>query len=137
MSASPAAAVVPDQPDRAQAEGVHDGQDILHLLGGAVPAPGALGPSAAAQVEAEELVLAGEFWHQLAPGVPVLRNAVQQQDRIASAGLRHVEPGAAGRHEPVGHAGHLRNRSGVGPDRVGPYGNCCHRDSSVTLVVAR
>ena len=49
----------------------------------------------------------------------MLREAVQQDDRITGTGLGDVEPGAAGRYEPVGHPGHLRNSPGA----VLPYGN--------------
>ena len=49
----------------------------------------------------------------------MLCEAVQQHDRITGTDLGDMEPGAAGRYEPVGHPGHLRNRPGA----VLPYGN--------------
>jgi hypothetical protein len=110
---------VPDQADSSQAEGVHDRQSVPRLLSGAVSAPGRLGPAASAQVEAEQLILASQFRDKLAPGVPILGQAVQQHDRITGTGLGDMEPGAAGRHEPVGHPGQLRNRPGA----VLPHGN--------------
>jgi hypothetical protein len=104
--------VVGDQPDPPKPERVeqreHVGENLVH----GVPVGRRVRPTSAAHVGCDHAVALGERRDDLAPLPPVLREAVQEQDRegIRVPGLGYVHPQAGReRDERVGHARELRH----------------------------
>lgn len=91
MKAEPAAPLVPDQLHDRQVQGVQHAQHVGRQGAGVIAAPGRGGLAGAAQVEGVEVVICSEVGHHVPPGVPVLREAVQQHRRPVRAGLGDVE----------------------------------------------
>jgi hypothetical protein len=106
------AEVVGDQPDPPKPERVeqreHVGENIAH----GVPLGRRVCPTSAAQVGRDHSVALGERRDDLAPLPPVLREAVQEQNRrgIRVPGLGDVHPQAGReRDEGMGHPRKLRH----------------------------
>jgi hypothetical protein len=86
----------------------HVGENLVH----GVPVGRGVRPTSAAQVGRDHAVALGERRDDLAPFPPVLREAVQEQDRrgIRVPGLGYVHPQAGReRDERMGHARELRH----------------------------
>jgi hypothetical protein len=112
--AGPCPPAVPDQPGALQAEGVHDGDKISHPTGGVISPGWRVRPAEAAEVRADQTVVVGQPGDDVPPGVPMLREAVEQHDRLAGAGLRQVEADAPRLHEAVLHPLDVGERAGWG-----------------------
>jgi hypothetical protein len=118
------AEVVGDQPDPPKPERVeqreHVGENIAH----GVPVGWCVGPTSAAQVGRDHSVALGERRDDLAPLPPVLREAVQEQNRrgIRVPGLGDVHPQAGRERDELmrntwelRHLGRLRAARRRGP----------------------
>ncbi len=88
------APVMRDQPDPTQAQDVHEREDVGSPAGRVIAARRRLRPAEAAPVRADQPVLPGQQGDDMPPGVPVLQEAVQQHDRIATTRLGNVHADA-------------------------------------------
>ena len=85
-----AAPVVSDQFHPVEVQRVEQRDDVGRKRLRVVPPARSVAPAEAAQVRHYEPELSAQGGDELAPGVPVLRPAVEQQERISLAGLGHV-----------------------------------------------
>ena len=85
-----AAPVVSDQLHPVEVQRVEQRDDVGGKRLRVVPPARGVAPAEAAQVRHHEPELSAQRRDELAPAVPVLRPAVQQQQRISLAGLGHV-----------------------------------------------
>jgi hypothetical protein len=92
-----------------KAERIEQWQEIVDQLVGAVPIAGRFGPAEAAQVRAGAVVVGCKYRDDVAPGVPVLRSAVDEGDRLAFASLRSVHAQPRRLDEAVPDAVNLRS----------------------------
>jgi hypothetical protein len=99
------APVVREQLDALEAHRVEERDHVARKLLLQVAARRGVGPAHSAQVGHDEAVTIGQQGNDMAPLVPVLRPAVQQDDDLAVpvAGLGDVHPQAAGVDEPMRH----------------------------------
>jgi hypothetical protein len=95
------APVMADQPDPVKAQRIQQGARVRGEAVRVITCPRCLAPAEAAQVRHQEPVPAASARHHVAPHEPVLRPAVQQQHRLASARFGEVNP------DPAGRAGHI------------------------------
>jgi hypothetical protein len=94
------APVMADQPDPVKAQRIQQGARVRGEAVRVITCPRCLAPAEAAQVRHQQPVPAASARHHVAPHEPVLRPAVQQQHRLASARFGEVNP------DPAGRAGH-------------------------------
>jgi hypothetical protein len=104
------APVVSEDVDLLQLQRVHEGDDIRHQLLARVPVRRGVGPAGSAQVGADHPMVLGEGRDDFPPRPPVLREAVQQKERWAVAGLGHVHPQPGQVEVPMPDPGQFRER---------------------------
>jgi hypothetical protein len=92
QEADPAAPVVTDQLHPLQPQLVEDGEHVGRQVLLLVAVAGRVGPAEAAQVQRQHAVAVGQRRHQVAPLIPVLRPAVQEEHGVVSrAGFGDVD----------------------------------------------
>jgi hypothetical protein len=94
--------VVADHGEPLVAEGVHQRDQVVGQGAGVVPVLGFVGQADTALVDCDDLEVPGQLRHQQAPGVPVLRPAVHQQQRRAVTSDDRVLAQSAGVYVPAG-----------------------------------
>jgi hypothetical protein len=94
--------VVADHGEPLVAEGVHQRVQVGGEGADVVPVPGFVGQPDAALVDCDDLEVPGQLRHNQAPGVPVLRPAVHQQQRRPLASDDRVLAQSAGVYVPAG-----------------------------------
>jgi hypothetical protein len=96
--------VVRDEVDTLDSKGIEQTHNVGYELVAVVPSARRVGPTGASKVGADNPVALCEPRKHLAPLPPVLREAVQEQSRIADACLGDVHAKAGKFDEAVRHA---------------------------------
>jgi hypothetical protein len=106
--ARPRAALVADQVDFIETKSIEQPQEVADPRLEVVPARWGAGPSESPLVKRPQLVVIRETINYEAPGVPVLREPVQQDDRSAVPGFGDMNSDAIGMDVAVTNSRHHR-----------------------------
>src|SRR5262245_32729295 len=88
---SDASPVVSDEVDVLHAENVEQPHGVRREVLRIVTVSRCVAPAEATQVRHDEPISPGELRYELAPAVPVLRPAMEQQDGLPGTGFGHVK----------------------------------------------